>query len=153
MCTPTKKTSATTAYNEEGKYVRKQNWVGMNWISQWMRYSIYARDNFTCVYCGTHCSEAKISLDHLIPESIEKCDHETNLVTCCCKCNSSRADRSVEDFATAVANYINFGATKESILAHIACCITKPVDTTVGKQAVKQYGSCAKALQAIRDSN
>ena len=120
---------------------------GMNWISQPKRLAIYLRDGMGCAYCGAGVEEGiKLTMDHLTPYSEGGSNHETNLVTCCHRCNSSRGSRSVEDFAVAVAGYINHGATAECILAHVQDGTQRPLDIKAAKEMVAKRGSCAKVI-------
>lgn len=64
-------------------------------ISRSKRFSIYARDGHACVYCG---DTEKLSLDHVVPRSKGGCDSETNLVTACQPCNSSKKDRDLSEW-------------------------------------------------------
>lgn len=66
-----------------------------NFISKVNRLKLYARDNFTCIYCG---STNNLSLDHIVPQSTEKNHNFDNLVTCCKQCNSSKNDSSLASF-------------------------------------------------------
>lgn len=121
----------------------------MNWISQHKRLAIYLRDGLGCAYCGVGVEDgAKLTLDHLTPYSEGGSNDQSNLVTCCHRCNSSRGSRSVEDFAAAVALYINHGATAECILAHIQDCTQRPLDVKAAKELIAKRGSCAKAIAA-----
>jgi intein-encoded DNA endonuclease-like protein len=56
------------------------------------RDEVYARDNYTCLYCG--CKE-ELTLDHVIPDGPDTPD---NLVTCCIKCNSSKWEYPLDVF-------------------------------------------------------
>ena len=86
----------------------KKRTQGMNWIRKEKRLAIYLRDGLACPYCGdTVENGAKLSLDHLTPYSQGGSNSETNLITCCCRCNSARQDRPVHDFVEKVAGYIN----------------------------------------------
>lgn len=101
------------------------------WIRDERRWGIYERDSYTCCHCGTDLRERHeaLSLDHLRPWAVmeaagEKLDHSnTNLVTCCALCNSSRQDKPLEQFVPAGA------------LVRIAVQITKRVDTKAGMRA------------------
>ena len=55
------------------------------------RQNVFKRDGNKCVYCG---SKKDLSLDHVIPQSRGGRDSWENLVTCCKKCNSKKADRT-----------------------------------------------------------
>ena len=86
-----------------------------SWIRRVKRLAIYIRDGFTCQYCGTDLRAAKpheMGLDHLTPQcdcptgtlpSGKSLHHESNLVTACRRCNSSRQDRPWRQYATAGA--------------------------------------------------
>ena len=120
------------------------DWQGMNWIRQDKRLAIYLRDGFACMYCGATLEDgATLSLDHIKPHSQSGSNSERNLVTCCTRCNSSRADRPVAEFAGAVAGYINHGITAEAILADIR---------SHTRMSLRPYRSEAKELIARRGS-
>jgi 5-methylcytosine-specific restriction endonuclease McrA len=61
------------------------------------RENIYARDEFTCQYCGKQFHSNELSLDHVYPKSRGGEDSWENLVTCCRKCNQKKADRTPEE--------------------------------------------------------
>lgn len=77
---------------------------GSKWIRRDKRLAIYLRDGFCCVYCGQDLHDADphdVTLDHLSPGHA---DHrESNLVTACRPCNSSRQGRAWQEFAAAAA--------------------------------------------------
>lgn len=124
----------------------------MNWISQIRRLAIYLRDGMACAYCGATVEEgAPLSLDHIVPHSRGGQDIETNLVTCCKKCNSSRGNRDVAVFAEAAAGYLNHGLTGGQIMAHITTCLARPVSLTKAKKLIALRGSCFQVLQNLAD--
>lgn len=61
------------------------------------RKNIYKRDQYTCVYCGDG-DKGNLTLDHVIPRAKGGTDAWDNLVTCCSKCNSEKADLSIEEW-------------------------------------------------------
>ena len=76
---------------------------GSGWIQRWRRLAIYMRDNFCCQYCGKDLKNEKpenVTLDHLRCYCKGGSNHETNLVTACKACNSSRSDKVWTRFAT-----------------------------------------------------
>lgn len=117
-------------------------WQGMNWIRPAKRLAIYMRDGLACCYCGA-CVEdnTSLSLDHLVPHSKGGSNHESNLVTCCERCNKSRGTRPVAAFIKAVAAYVNHGVKAEDIAKHIRNCSAR---------SLKPHMSEAKALMARR---
>jgi hypothetical protein len=82
-----------------------------SWIRRAKRVAIYLRDRFRCAYCGCNLRGAlphEMGLDHLIPQahcptgllpSGLSLHHESNLVTACRTCNSSRRDTPWATFA------------------------------------------------------
>lgn len=57
------------------------------------RRSILARDNYTCQYCGYRGND--LTVDHVIPKKHHGTNTWDNLVCCCKKCNSKKADKTV----------------------------------------------------------
>jgi 5-methylcytosine-specific restriction endonuclease McrA len=127
---------------------RKIKNQGMNWISQHKRLSIYLRDGLACAYCGSSIEDGtQLTLDHIQPYSLGGSNHETNLVTCCQKCNSSRGNRDIVAFADATAGYLNHGLKGSDIMAHINNCISRKLDTKAAKELVERRGSCFQVLK------
>ena len=127
------------------------NWQGMNWIRQEKRLAIYLRDGLSCAYCGESVEDgAKLTLDHVIPHTLGGGNNERNLVTCCHRCNSVRAARSLEDFAKATAAYMNHGITAEDILLHVRDCVSRSLDKAGAKEMIARRGSAARALEDLR---
>lgn len=65
-------------------------------IMQDLRRSVYERDGFACVYCG---SDERLTCDHVIPVSKGGKTVLENLATCCKSCNSKKKDRERKEFA------------------------------------------------------
>lgn len=59
-----------------------------------LRFEVFKRDNFTCVYCGRSVKEDKVKLhvDHIIPRSKGGKDVFSNLATACEECNLGKSD-------------------------------------------------------------
>lgn len=74
---------------------RAQRNQGMNWIRQEKRLAIYLRDGEACTYCGATSATDIMTLDHLLPHVAGGTNRESNLVTCCKTCNSSRGDMAL----------------------------------------------------------
>ena len=54
------------------------------------RRSVFARDQFTCQYCGLMGRD--LTLDHVVPKRHGGPSTWENLVTCCRKCNTRKGD-------------------------------------------------------------
>lgn len=63
------------------------------------RFRVFARDNFTCRYCGRTSDEAKLEIDHLIPVCEGGTNDDANLVTACFDCNRGKAGIKIEKAA------------------------------------------------------
>jgi len=130
----------------------KGNWQGMNWIRQEKRLAIYLRDGCACAWCGaTVEGGAQLTLDHIVVHSKAPNNSETNLVTACARCNSSRGTRTVNKFAAAVAAYLNGGAKAEEILKHVRNCAARSLKPHIAeaKALIARRGSAANVLKEI----
>lgn len=115
---------------------RKRKNQGMNWIRQEKRLAIYIRDGLECAYCGSNIEDTKLTLDHLIPYSMGGSNDQTNLVTCCHRCNSSRGTRDWRLFAESVAAYQN--TSSSAIIEHITTTVQKPIDVPQAKKILAE---------------
>lgn len=122
---------------------------GMNWIRQEKRLAIYMRDGMACVWCGLGVEdEVILTLDHLKPYSRGGDHHESNLVTCCHRCNSSRGKRGIKQFALVVAAYLNQNlVTAQTILAHISRCRVRVLDVQSAKDLIERRGGFVNACR------
>jgi hypothetical protein len=71
-----------------------------------LRFSIYAMQNFKCVYCRNDLSavpRAAVHLDHLVPFDKGGTNAPSNLVVSCAACNCSRQSTAWTSFANASA--------------------------------------------------
>jgi len=110
----------------------KKRLQGMNWIRKEKRLAIYMRDGLACAYCGCTVEDgARLSLDHITPYSHGGKNTADNLVTCCSKCNSSRQDRPMEEFAEKVAGYVNVAPAE--IIDHVNDCLARQIDVKEAK--------------------
>ena len=69
------------------------------WIRDNRRHAIYARDAWTCCYCGEVVSDQELTLDHVRARHNGGGNETANLVTACKSCNSSKQDRALAAFA------------------------------------------------------
>lgn len=125
------------------------DWQGMNWIRQEKRLAIYCRDGLACAWCGDSVENGtKLTLDHLTPHSKGGSNHETNLVTCCHRCNCSRGNRSVKAFAADVATYLGHDVEPKEILSHVVATAKKPLAEfkVEAKKLIARRGSAARVL-------
>ncbi|MCC6445108.1 MAG: HNH endonuclease [Armatimonadetes bacterium] len=58
------------------------------------RRSIFARDNYTCQYCGQSARE--LTIDHVVPKRLGGSLEWDNLVASCKRCNSKKGDKTLQ---------------------------------------------------------
>lgn len=56
------------------------------------RYSVLARDHYTCQYCGVKGKD--LTIDHVVPRWMGGPHTWDNLVACCRKCNLKKGDKT-----------------------------------------------------------
>jgi hypothetical protein len=61
-----------------------------------LRVTIFARDKFTCQYCGA--KDQKLECDHIVPVSRGGSNDILNLTTACKACNSSKGNKLVDEW-------------------------------------------------------
>lgn len=71
-----------------------------NKAAPYNKLNVYARDNFHCQYCMKKCTGSELTIDHIIPRSkwkeVGSPTRFDNVVASCKKCNSIKADKSLE---------------------------------------------------------
>jgi 5-methylcytosine-specific restriction endonuclease McrA len=60
------------------------------------RLNVYARDRFTCQFCGRRAPTEDLNFDHVVPRRQGGRTTWENIVTSCIECNSRKADRTPE---------------------------------------------------------
>lgn len=68
-------------------------------ISKSLRFEIFARDSFTCQYCGRRPPEVVLELDHIHPRAKGGSDELTNLLTSCWDCNRGKSAKVISEVA------------------------------------------------------
>lgn len=79
--------------------VLRVRWLGKKRQKQhvhFSRWSVLARDNFMCAYCGNHFPEDKLTLDHVVPFSHGGERSWDNIISACFSCNHRKANRTPE---------------------------------------------------------
>lgn len=64
------------------------------------RRSIFARDSYTCQYCGHRGTD--LTVDHIIPKKYGGPTTWDNLVCCCKKCNGRKSDKTLSQVGFAL---------------------------------------------------
>jgi len=60
------------------------------------RVNVYARDAFTCQYCGERKFTEDLTFDHVLPRAQGGKNSWENIVTCCVACNHRKGNRTPE---------------------------------------------------------
>lgn len=60
------------------------------------RQNLYARDHYTCQYCGKQPPLAELTYDHVLPRALGGPTDWTNIVTCCLVCNRRKGGKRLE---------------------------------------------------------
>lgn len=61
------------------------------------RLNIYARDRFTCQFCGQRFPSEDLTFDHVVPRARGGRTTWENIVACCIPCNKEKTDRTPEE--------------------------------------------------------
>ncbi len=64
-------------------------------IGKALRFQVFRRDGFLCLYCGRRPPEVVLQVDHILPLARGGDTEPTNLVTCCSDCNQGKRDEIV----------------------------------------------------------
>lgn len=66
-------------------------------LSKKIRFEVFKRDSFKCVYCGKSAPDVVLHVDHIVPVSKGGTNEITNLVTACADCNLGKSNRTLDD--------------------------------------------------------
>lgn len=61
---------------------------------RYSRLNIFARDDYTCQYCGRRPPRSGLNLDHVIPRALGGRTTWENVVCCCIECNRRKGGRT-----------------------------------------------------------
>jgi 5-methylcytosine-specific restriction endonuclease McrA len=63
---------------------------------RYSRVNVFARDKFTCQYCGARPHRSQLNLDHVVPRSLGGRTSWENVVASCMECNRRKGGRTPE---------------------------------------------------------
>lgn len=69
-------------------------------IGKRLRFEVFARDGFTCRYCGIQSDKAQLEIDHVVPVCKGGTNDLENLATACFDCNRGKAGNPIEKITT-----------------------------------------------------
>lgn len=64
-------------------------------ISKKLRFDVFKRDNFTCLYCGKMSPNVALEVDHIIPVCKSGKNNIDNLATSCFDCNRGKGGKEL----------------------------------------------------------
>lgn len=86
-------------------------------VSKRLRYEILRRDNHACRYCGAAAPDAKLNVDHVIPQALGGKDKPENLVTACTDCNAGKTSSMPNAMVVADVDQETFRQAAEQVRA------------------------------------
>jgi hypothetical protein len=73
-------------------------------LSKKLRFDLFKRDSFQCVYCGNKPPNVLLEIDHIIPHSKGGKDTIENLVTSCFDCNRGKSNKELTEVPSAISS-------------------------------------------------
>lgn len=64
-------------------------------LSKRIRFQVFARDGFTCRYCGKQSDEIELVVDHVHPVCQGGTNDVENLITACVECNQGKSGKTI----------------------------------------------------------
>jgi len=71
-------------------------------LSKALRFEVFKRDKFKCVYCGASAPDVLLQIDHIDPVSGGGTNNILNLVTACFGCNNGKSDKKLDDHSSVI---------------------------------------------------
>lgn len=75
-------------------------------LSKRVRFEIFKRDRFACVYCGRTPPAVLLHIDHVHPLAAGGTDEAENLVTACADCNLGKAAKLLSDVPQSLSDQV-----------------------------------------------
>lgn len=71
-------------------------------ISKKLRFEVFKRDKFKCIYCGASAPGVVLQVDHIDPVDNGGGNNILNLATSCFDCNSGKSNRTLDNHSTLI---------------------------------------------------
>lgn len=72
-------------------------------ISKKVRFEVFKKDGFCCVYCGLKPPTVILEVDHIVPVSKGGKNNMENLVTSCFDCNRGKSNKSLDTVTDSIS--------------------------------------------------
>ena len=66
-------------------------------LTKKVRFEVFKRDSFKCVYCGSEAPDVVLEVDHILPVIEGGTNDMHNLVTSCFDCDRGKGKRKIND--------------------------------------------------------
>lgn len=83
-------------------------------ISKGVRFDVFKRDRFTCVYCGATPPNVLLHVDHVVAVANGGSNSIDNLVTACQPCNLGKSDKPLDVVPVSVKDKAKEAAEREA---------------------------------------
>lgn len=83
-------------------------------ISKKVRFEIFKRDGFKCMYCGAHPPSVLLHVDHIKPVADGGGNEDDNLITACEPCNLGKGARLLSNVPTDLESKAAMVAEREA---------------------------------------
>lgn len=88
-------------------------------IGKRVRFEVFKRDGFRCLYCGATPQESRLVVDHVEPQSGGGSDDSANLATCCQSCNQGKSNVPLRSLKYVPKDPEEVEEHREQILAYL----------------------------------
>lgn len=80
-----------------------------------LRFEVFKRDRFTCVYCGRTPPAVLLEIDHVLPRAAGGADGMDNLITSCADCNRGKGAVLLDEGRAPAISRAQVGALEERV--------------------------------------
>ncbi len=86
-------------------------------VGKRVRFEVFKRDGFKCMYCGAHPPDVLLQCDHIEPVSLGGSNEPDNLITACQPCNIGKSNIPLSAVPTSLADKAALVIERESQIA------------------------------------
>lgn len=115
---------------------------------QVLRFEVFKRDNFRCVYCGATPDKKELHCDHVTPRCEGGKDEMRNLVTACKDCNEGKWGRVLSKVAPTFGAIFSAVQRKKRAMRRLLAAIESEE-----MECLRMEKEIAKTLSWLRHEN
>ena len=124
-----------------------------------LRFDVFKRDGFLCVYCGAPPTTVTLEIDHVIPVADGGSNSIDNLVTACWSCNSGKGARplsaipqSLKEKNALMKERAKQVASYSALVAEVERLISEQIDSVVAifEDSENGFTLTGSARQSVR---